>query len=786
MLKPFLLCAVLLISVSHADTPPPPYQRVDSLRIAKDSWQQVHFVDGNRVYIGSGSELSAIDLDAMSILWTALMPDEPSIEGIFYREGKVYVSTYSPRGSKRPSLHVIDALTGAALWNIERAPGSSEIRIKGHRLFFVRRTGLLSCLDLRTKKVLWDATLPRGEYGTEDGRLCLTDSSVIVNYDARTTCLDISDGKVRWQQPESYLQGGSLIATAGVVWVPESGGSVGREEKSGRQLWKSECSPYNFAEVVDGRFVGLHDSLASLNPQTGETLWKIDLPYEGRFGKQRASLVGGHIFVDSADGVSLEYDQQGQLIWSSVAADAAIPLPCWSDEHHIVGLDRTYLKRYRTGTNPDLPEPSETRKSLARSMIASFDELDAAERKQLENLGQDAFDPLLIAFVAAASDDGTDASVRADGLYSVLEKVAKTENSAALRRAISQAPPASSDIRRLLKILISVGVPCENVEFFIAEHDRFRNIRESISYLGFALDYIARSTEPPAVAFMLSQLEDPQSHLRRAAYYNLAKTGGEPGIQAVRTERAKVTRTLSTLSQRVLTSAAGTSGEVEVLDQKRDSQGRTWGLLRSGALGDSGDLWLVEKVDEQWANPVYTNLSTGAAVRGQFPSASESVLALLGGGWYDSLVGNVDLLRDTDNDGLSDVVEARLGTNPDLSDTDGDGDRDDVDPWPNAPLRQDLTDAELVLSATYEACFHFNVRRGAAVLSAPPGVRPFEMAGRGAMTVMWAERDRSRPEAGPLESRFPKGVGLLSFASPKGQESSSGAERFVEWNNDHT
>ena len=62
---------------------------------------------------------------------------------------------------------------------------------------------------------------------------------------------------------------------------------------------------------------------------------------------------------------------------------------------------------------------------------------------------------------------------------------------------------------------------------------------------------------------------------------------------------------------------------------------------------------------------------------------------------------------DWDNDGVPNAGDnCPTVDNPGQEDTDGDGDPDDIDPWPNAPNRK-LSDAEEVLATAFEARYHF-------------------------------------------------------------------------------
>ncbi|MFV2072095.1 MAG: PQQ-binding-like beta-propeller repeat protein [Thermoanaerobaculales bacterium] len=122
-----------------------------------------------------------------------------------------------------------------------------------------------------------------------------------------------------------------------------------------------------------------------------------------------------------------------------------------------------------------------------------------------------------------------------------------------------------------------------------------------------------------------------------------------------------------------------------------DGKGGELIVFPDAALGGDGDLWVATVDSENRAGP---SRFLGISMRNEFDTEPLAVDVRVEGdtlvvwprGERDKLhrVGLAELLRDTDGDGLSDVVESRIRTNPQISDTDGDGLADGVDPAPNA------------------------------------------------------------------------------------------------------
>jgi hypothetical protein len=109
---------------------------------------------------------------------------------------------------------------------------------------------------------------------------------------------------------------------------------------------------------------------------------------------------------------------------------------------------------------------------------------------------------------------------------------------------------------------------------------------------------------------------------------------------------------------------------------------------------------------------------------------------------------------------LTDVVEARLGTDPRRADTDGDGVADAVDPCPNAAPRP-LTDDEKIIAAAVRARFFEEDWSVPAVISVE-GIRPFELTGY-PRALIW-EQGRTQ---GPLGKMYAGGVNVIGFQPPE-------------------
>jgi len=211
---------------------------------------------------------------------------------------------------------------------------------------------------------------------------------------------------------------------------------------------------------------------------------------------------------------------------------------------------------------------------------------------------------------------------------------------------------------------------------------------------------VAHSSHPDAVRFMLEALRDPHAVApwRREGFVHLAGTGGPDGVQAVRDARSKPGPRKPWWAHVDVAFIAANKRYVAI---KSDAKGRTWMLFNTGVFGNYSDLFVVQKLGSSWGRPMFTGAWDGRTFNDEAPASFRGIAIqkLLGSEWIKIFPDDAANRKDTDGDGLTDLVEARLGTDPLKADTDGDGVPDAVDPCPNGPVRP-LGDDEQIVAAS--------------------------------------------------------------------------------------
>lgn len=234
----------------------------------------------------------------------------------------------------------------------------------------------------------------------------------------------------------------------------------------------------------------------------------------------------------------------------------------------------------------------------------------------------------------------------------------------------------------------------------------------------------SKNSLPRDIPTLIQALRDPNAprEWRTEAFQHLAGTGGAEGVAAVRAARAKPGPCKPWYERINL-------DKQNVVSPQQDTKGRTWMLFHSAILGNGSDLFIVEKTAQGWGRPLFTGAWTAGRgfLNTDAPKSFRGIPIekLEKSEWIKVFPDDPTLCKDTDGDGLTDLVEVRLGTDPKQADTDGDVLPDAIDPCPNAAPRP-LGDTEQILSACIEAWLFGQQSPGALVLFNPE-VAPFEL-----------------------------------------------------------
>ena len=442
-----------------------------------------------------------------------------------------------------------------------------------------------------------------------------------------------------------------------------------------------------------------------------------------------------------------------------------------------------------------VPKTWAGKQAIAAKMLSAAGDLEDGAEEQLKRLGAAAFEPALQHYIAICR---TKKPPTLNLLERFLDSIATQSNYARLEQALKLAPPKSSEYRELRWLTIKTGPPRKFVPMMLKELRAQPKPMGGFAYFDpMPLEYISNSTDPEAVRFMIRVLRDPMQRLewRSAAYENLARVGGRPGCEAILAAKNHRGPLPSLEARMALNSPPDRFADnqmSQLLKQETTTDGRHWGLFRSGVLGNAGDLWLAENVKGRWTHPLFSGVSLDRSrhmMRNSKPTKKmiqgKTAEQLLAGAWVYVLIGNLDIAKDSDGDGLTDIEEARLGTDPHNRDTDGDGIPDAIDPWPLVAPRK-LSNAESVLAAAIEAESHFGTMGAPMIFGVKGDETPFEIPGQSGPSF-WPTK--IHPETEGLKDGYSTGpfcsVYYVSFGEPN-KKGIGWQNRYIVWNKPHT
>lgn len=275
----------------------------------------------------------------------------------------------------------------------------------------------------------------------------------------------------------------------------------------------------------------------------------------------------------------------------------------------------------------------------------------------------------------------------------------------------------------------------------------------------YAVQGLVRIGDDRSIQLLIDRLDNKQSSddLRQHIVWKLNFLGKPKGLDAVRKALHKG-RTVPILTKRSALPTDENDHEA-FLSIAKDVSGVKRALIHWDAMGGPEELWIVRWSGERWVDPIFTGATTywprsypgGNPVGDGFGEHEKEMKALIEGkGWLKRFVGNAQLTKDSDGDGLTDVVEKWLGLDPAKVDTDGDGLSDGVDKNPLAKPRA-MSDDDRALQAVMSlyCCSDYEPNQN-HMIGLPAGVEPFEI-----------ESCRGTVYLQEPPSRFPKRIGKV-------------------------
>lgn len=819
----------LVFPVDASDLPSPPLRKLWGYKTADQLCG--HMICGKAIcYYDDSEEYGAIDIDTGELLWKKKAAGSRILAAHCHNK-KFYVfqEIKSPNIVKvyhtgKATLYGYEPSSGKELMNISISGLRSDPEIVGTTLYCLLNNNTFKAIDLESNKTIWSIDIPGdflGKYDYASDKwfyLCIKatrDKILIQKSHGGVLCIERNSGKICWRydhNDESYWQ---FSADDGSVYIVlRSKGTINAlNMRDGSQKWtvnvntEVACYPVSSENLL--LFWGKNGTFYAVDGRNGDILWSHKNIMPMFAGCVRPLKFNNRILIPIGTKL-LVFDLKGEKLWEFNNKVYDFDEVEVLNDGYVFITSRDIL-RFVKGTPPEPPTSHQAKKLLAHKLVSRFDELQDDELHLLGQLGDEAFEALLplvkkklrIFDKAAPKESSilTDKySVISDwspeyykfrNAFYALGGVTTRKHTPLLFSLLSMARKDTSKCE-ILKLLSKKGDERLTIPFFIKalktkeKDNKEYDEDDHIDYLfGIALSTVADSKAPEVVEFLIEYLADPLSNssIRRAAYLNLGRTGGEKGARAVLSARDN-TRTIPSLEEFARFDLLGSGDEPKHYDNKllnvyKDMAGQVWGLACSYTLGSCRDLWILKSDGKKWNSSFFT---------GRMLDIKQGRIT----DWYSDLVCNADLAKDSDGDGWTDEVEKRLGTDPSSKDTDGDGLIDSIDKNPLAAPRK-LSEKEKILQAAFEGRYCFCSGDGYKVpclVKLPEGVEPLEFFG-----FDWVIIPVRKGEQSPLSMAVAQieehGVAVVSFHKPrfdlKGNFiGKNGKEGLILWNNDKT
>jgi len=754
-------------------------------------------VTSTAIYYLDPRAYGALDLVAGKVLWENRLPQGHTDATLAYDQGKLYLSV------SRWKVIACDAGTGKELWRAPRRGVSSPMAVGRGLLFCELRNGVLTALDAKTGKPRWTCDLKcrpgtrEYEFGMPVTPLLSGDRLFVGSSGGWIFRLDPATGRLRWRHemvevPNDFPVG--FAADRQRIYVTTVCSEVmALDAGTGKRLWviggdDEAVTPQILPDDLLV-YAERYGTIRGVNGSDGAERWSRSMSRGLEPTCSSPVLYAGQVFA-TAESHLFAFSPAGRKLWD------------WDTEEDLPGCRVTVLKdgvvlatterfiRYVMGEPPKPPVIVAERQTLAQKFVTRFDKLNDDQRRMLSKLGDEAFIALLplvrlrveayqVAVARAGVSPRADAKSshaydQFDDAMKLLAQVATKQRTPELLALLGEAKRADTS-EPILECLASKGDERQTIPVFFEMLKLRPTSWETMDRRAdIALDAIGDSRDPRALRFLIASLADPKADpaVRRTAFVNLARTGGETGRQAVWAAKDRG-RMIPSLAQFMRLDKLGVKPAAEpsecaysllpatrLLATHRDKAGILWGLISSNALGSDRDWWIARREGERWINPLFTGTNVIA-----FGVVDPRMFA-----------------KDSDGDGWTDLVEQRLGTDPHNPDTDGDGLKDSMDKNPLAAPRR-ISEAEQVLAAAFEARFIFSgARGGPCVVKLPEGIKAFELAGSD-----WLIMAHQAGEESPLEKVFGQGVGIVRFGLPTydftgGAVRGGASDEYILWN----
>ena len=244
------------------------------------------------------------------------------------------------------------------VWKVKVGFGDATPLLAGKKIFLSTRQGtdeVILCLNASTGKQLWKNAYPApavtGPAGSHPGPRStpsfLNGKIITFGVSGILSCLDAATGKLLWRKENptnalpSFFTGMSPLITDGMciayVGKKDSGAVIAYDMVTGNERWKwaGDGPAYSSPSVmtVGGKkliIVITEKNIMALGLSDGKLLWQLPAPVQQRFYNCVSPYIDGQTIVYSGQGLgskALKVEKQGELltareIWANAEVGA--------------------------------------------------------------------------------------------------------------------------------------------------------------------------------------------------------------------------------------------------------------------------------------------------------------------------------------------------------------------------------------------------------------------------------------------------------------------------------
>ncbi len=346
-----------------------------------DDWPQWRGPGRDGVWRETGL-IEEFESDEIDLQWR--QPIGPGYSGPTVAAGRVFVTDRQTKPEQVERVHCFDAAQGTSLWTFSypceytisyEAGPRANVTVDDQRAFALGAMGHLHCLDVETGKVLWQRDLNQEYSISEDKRMpiwgiaaapLIYKDLVIVHIggqdNASIVAFHKADGQPAWKSLRDRAQYSApiLIEQAGqdvmVCWTADS--VAGLNPATGEVHWRHPMAPSRMpigiaTPVVSGDrlFVtSFYDGSMMLRLRQDklavEQLWRRVGQSERRTDALQSIIstplfIGDHLYgADSYGELRCLSSETGDRIWEDLTAT---PKARWSNLHFVQNGDRTWM-----------------------------------------------------------------------------------------------------------------------------------------------------------------------------------------------------------------------------------------------------------------------------------------------------------------------------------------------------------------------------------------------------------------------------------------------------------